>query len=87
MRHNPDFVLCDVAGSHVLMPAGQAARINGMLTLNKTGVVIWNSMQEEVTFEQLLEAVMDHYEIGREIAEPDLKRFLEKLRSLGALLE
>lgn len=87
MKHNPDFVLCDVAGSHILMPAGKASRFNGMITLNRTGAVIWEAMQEEVTFEEILEKIMERYEIDREKAESDLTRFLEKLRDIGALLE
>jgi hypothetical protein len=87
MRHNPDFVLSDVAGSHVLMPAGKAAEMYGMVTLNDVGAAIWNALEEDVTFEQVLEAVMDRYEIDRETAEPDLVRFLEKLRSFNGLLE
>lgn len=87
MRHNPDFVLSSVAGSHVLMPSGKEAEMNGMVTLNDVGAVIWNALEEDVTFEQVLEKVMDRYEIGRETAEEDLVRFLGKLRSFNGLLE
>ena len=69
------------------MPAGKASRFNGMITLNGTGAVIWEAMQEEVTFEEILEKIMERYEIDREKAESDLTRFLEKLRDIGALLE
>ena len=87
MRHNPDFVLSKVAGSHVLMPSGKEAEMYGMVTLNDVGAVIWNALEEDVTFEQVLKTVMDRYEIGRETAEEDLVRFLEKLRSFNGLLE
>ena len=88
MKHNPEFVLCSVAGKQILVPTGRlAADLNGVMTLNNIGVFIWNALDEETTFEQLLSKIMSKYEVDRETAEKDLNKFLDTLRRFHAILE
>lgn len=88
MRQNPEFLLCDVAGNHVLMPAGRAAvSLNGMVTLNDTGICIWKKLERDMTFEELLAAILDEYEVSKETARGDLIRYLQILREVNAIIE
>ena len=53
MKQNPDFVMCDVAGKHVLMPLARAAvNLDGMISLNEVGLTVWNSLAEEKSYEE-----------------------------------
>lgn len=88
MKHNPEFVLCSVAGKQILVPTGRlAADLNGVMTLNDVGAFVWNALDEEMTLEQLLSQIMRKYEVDRETAEKDLNKFLDTLRSFKAILE
>ena len=47
MNVNLDFVLREIAGETLLVPAGKTALdLNGMLTLNETGAALWRMLPE-----------------------------------------
>ena len=88
MRRNPQFILSDVAGSHILVPVGKvAADFNGVVSLNDMGVVLWNLLENDTTQEALLAAVLAEYEVTAEQAGADIADFLEQLRAAGCLEE
>ena len=88
MRQNPEYILCDVAGNHILMPAGKAAiDLNGMVTLNDMGVEIWKKLERDVTYEELVTVILDEYGVSEEAARADLKRFVEILRNTNGIID
>ena len=88
MRRNPAFVLSDVAGEHVLLPAARAgAELNGMLILNDMGISIWDRLAHETTFEALLTALLDEYEVSEETARADLSEYLKILRDVNGIID
>ena len=88
MRQNPEFILCDVADNHILMPTGAASiDLNGMVTLNDMGVVIWNALGEKCTEEEILQHILAEYEVSAEIARADLSKYLETLKNAGCVID
>ena len=88
MKQNPDFVMCDVAGKHVLMPLARAAvNLDGMISLNEVGLTVWNSLAEEKSYEELLQMMVSDYSVSKEIADWDIQAFLKKLKAVGAVLD
>lgn len=88
MKQNPDFVMCDVAGKHVLMPLARAAvNLDGMISLNEVGLTVWNSLAEEKSYEELLQMIVSDYSVSKEIADRDIQAFLKKLKAVGAVLD
>ncbi len=88
MKQNPDFVMCDVAGKHVLMPLARAAvNLDGMISLNEVGLTVWNSLAEEKSYEELLQMMVSDYSVSKEIADRDIQAFLKKLKAVGAVLD
>ena len=80
MRIKGDYVLREIAGEYILVPIGNTAmEMNGMITLNEVGVFIWNKLQDECTCEQLLNAILDEFDIDEELAKNDLDEFLQQL--------
>ena len=80
MRIKGDYVLREIAGEYILVPIGNTAmEMNGMITLNEVGVFIWNKLQDECTCEQLLNAILDEFDIDEELAKNDLDEFLKQL--------
>lgn len=54
-----DFVLREIAGETLLVPAGKTALdLNGMLTLNETGAALWRMLPEAADAEALTQGLL-----------------------------
>lgn len=88
MQQNPEFILCDVADNHILMPTGAASiDLNGMVMLNDMGVVIWNALGEKCSAEEIVQRVLDEYEVSEEVARADIGKYLETLKNAGCVID
>jgi len=58
-------------------------------SLNPTGSFIWKQLEEkeEMTEENLLEAVVDNFEVDAEEAKKDLEEFIEDLTREGLVIK
>jgi hypothetical protein len=87
MKRNPDFLMREVAGSLVLVPVGEAARkFPGMVTMNATSAFLWEQLAGEQTQESLVQALQAEYDVDEALAAVDVKRFLDKLTEIGAII-
>lgn len=88
MKVSQDFVLRDIAGEHIVVPTGAAAsQIYGIMTLNDSGLLLWNMLKEGCNGEELTAAILAEYEVDEETAAQDVEKFLERLRQAGILVE
>ena len=88
MKRQSSFLLREVAGRQVVVPLGKAAvAFPGMLTLNATGVYLWELLEQDQTLDSLVAAFCGRYEVTAETAREDISAYLEKLRSVGAIAE
>lgn len=88
MKRNAQFILSNVAGSHILVPIGElSANFSGVVSLNDMAAVMWNLLENDTTPEALLAAVLAEYDVPAEQAKADIADFLHQLRRLGCLEE
>lgn len=91
MKVKENYMLREIAGNFVVIPVGQnVADYKNMLHLNETGVFLWNELQNEISFDELLKRMAVKYEASEDevsILEKDLNEFLDKLRKLEVLME
>ena len=88
MRIIPGFVVRQIAGETIAIPAGPAAReLSGLLALNGSGQFLFQQLQNEQTEDSLVQAMLDTYEIDEVTARADVAEFVEILRSSGVLVE
>lgn len=88
MRASPNYILREIADEIMLVPVGvSAAKLNGMILLNKTGGSIFKALAEERTLEELTAIIAREYEIDTETARGDIDEFLQNLRQVDALIE
>ena len=86
MKVRSDFVLRKVADTYVVLPIGQATLdLNGMLTLNETGVVLWEQLRQETTSDALVELLARKYDVPLTIAKTDVDEFLAVLKTVNCL--
>ena len=88
MKIKSGFAKRNIAGSDIVVPVGEnASRFNGMITLNETGSFFWDCLSQETTKEEVVEKVLEIYEVGREKAEADFDKFTAMLKENGLLEE
>ena len=86
MKLSENFVLRSIAGESMLIPVGEASgRVNGIITLNEVGVLIWNALTERCDPAYALEKIMEAYEVDEQTARTDLEAFLEEMEKLGIM--
>ena len=86
MRVRQELILREIAGEHILVPVGEAAlRFQGMITLNESGLLLWQKLQSGCTGEDLVEALLAEYQVERSQAQADVAAFLEKLSQVELL--
>ena len=88
MKIDRNFVLREIAGEYIIIPTGKTAlEFNGLITVNEIGMELWKMLQNEVTFEDLLNGIMEEYDVDEDVAKEDIQDFLDKLSNGGILTE
>ncbi len=86
MKIRKGFVVREIAGQSVVVPLGDASKIfNGIIKLNETGRVIWDSLSAGEERETTVEKILAEYEIDRETVERDYDTFVANLREANIL--
>ena len=85
MRINPDFTIQKVGGSYVAVPVGETSKsFHAMIRLNETGAFLWKQMDgKDCTEEELVQALLNEYEVERAIAERDVRALVAQMRQRG----
>lgn len=88
MKVVPGFVVRQIAGETIAIPAGPAARqLSGLLALNGSGQFLFELLQSEQTEDSLVRAMLETYEIDEATALADVTEFLQILRDSSVLIE
>ena len=86
MRIDKEFILREIAGDYIIIPAGKTVLdFNGLITVNEVGVSLWNMLQNEVTFEELVQGVLAEYDVEESVAREDIQEFLAALSDVGMI--
>lgn len=81
MKAKSGFVLRDIVGEKILMPTGDnIGKFKGTVLLNDIAAFVWQKLQDPVSRDDLLRAVLDEYEVEEAVAAEDLDKFLQTLR-------
>ena len=88
MNINKAFVLRSIADEHLLIPTGAAAaQVQGLLTLNETGALLYRRLCEGSPAEALVDALTAEYDVSAAEAQSDVSEFLAHMRQLGVVQE
>ena len=81
MELKKKFVLRNIVGETILVPIGQNNEaFNGLISINELGKFIWENIESAKDKEELLQRILDEYEVDRDVAKADLDEFLDILR-------
>lgn len=88
MKIKNGFILREIAGSYVVIAAGdEAVDFGGMITVNDTGAFLWKLLEKGATKSELTEKLLLEYDVDTETAERDIDEFIEKIRSGNILTD
>ncbi len=87
MRVTDQLTLRQIAGEHILIPVGEFANsFRGIMSLNGSGLLLWELLQQDRTEEELVAAVLDAYDVDAQTAAKDVGEFLTMLEQAKVLL-
>ena len=88
MKIKEGFLLRQVGENHIVVPVGsQAVDFRCIITLNDTGAFIWNKLLQPCTADELVNALLEEYDVPREVADADVTAYVSALREKGLLDE
>jgi len=88
MKLNKNFILRQVAEHWIVLPlAEKTVDFSGILTLNESGVLLWNALEKGGDRQSLVDALTSEYEVTAEKAAADVDAFIGKLVQAGCIDE
>ena len=88
MKLKYDFAVREIVGEYVMVPLGKGAlEFSGMISTSETGALLVEALKQDVTREDLLQKILDEYDVDLPTANADLDEFLNQLRKLKILIE
>lgn len=86
MKIKKELMKREIAGESFLIPLGKTTyEANGLFVLTELGSFIWDLLPEAETEAQILEKILEDYEVDEATARKDLELFLDKLRNMEIL--
>lgn len=86
MKVKKDFILRKVADSYVVVPVGKMTlNFNGIINLNETGAFLFGLLQNGAEREELLEKMLEEYDVAPDKAAADIDAFLQKVKDADVL--
>ena len=85
MKIKEGFLMRQVAGQTVVLPATDDLDLNMMITLNDTGAFLWQQLQAYLDVDGLVQALLGEYDVDTDTARAAVTEFVAKLNNHGFL--
>ena len=87
MKIKSGYILKQVANQTIVVPTGtEAMNFNGIINLNDSGKLLFQSLQQECETDDLVQILMTHYEVDRDTAKKDVLSFVKVLQEKHLLV-
>lgn len=88
MRASTGFILRNLAGEYVVMPAGNnIGAFGGAILMNELSAFVWEQLKVSVSRDELLARILDRYEVEEKTAAADLDALLAEMKRMGIIEE
>ena len=86
MKKIKSYIVREIVGETILVPADETAQdFNGMINLSESGAFIWEHIEEAENFSQLVDMILEEYDVDRETAAGDASAFIMQLLQNGMI--
>lgn len=83
---NKNYILREIAGEAVLVSVGAGvADFCGIINLNSSAKVLWNTLQQPVTEEEMVVSLKEKFFVEDDVAREDVKHTLQILEGRGMI--
>lgn len=87
MKIKDGFVLREVGDNFIVVAVGEGIKtFNGMIQLNDTGALLWKLLEKGANEQELVTAMLKEYNVTKEVAESDVKEFIESLKEANLII-
>jgi len=88
MKIKDGFVMRDVMGQSVVVATGEASKtFSGMIKLNETGKIVWESISDGKSKDEIVERIIDEFEVDKARAESGVNTFINNMVEKGFIEE
>ena len=78
------YIVREIAGEFIAVPVDSSCGTN-IVILNPVSKLLWDEMRSEKSFDELIDAMLNNYDVSKEEATADLKDFINQLAESGLL--
>ena len=86
MKLNPRFLTHETKGEHITVST-TGTQFNGLIRSNPTAAFIIESLKTNTTEGEIVDKMLEKYDVDRNTAEKDVANIIGKLRSIGAVVD
>lgn len=88
MRLKSKYVLRHFADKWIAVSVDDSAdQNNAFITMNKSGAFVWELLQNEISYDEIIYQLTKKYDVDKACAKEDLDAFLDNIRKAGMLNE
>lgn len=87
MKLKSEFVLRNFAGKWIAVSVNDNANDNILITMNSSGAFVWELLQSEISYDEIIKKLTDTYNVDEATAKKDTDNLLCKLRDADMLCE
>ena len=86
MKIKAGYTIRSIADQVIVVPTGkEALNFNGIITLNQSGKLLFEAMQNNVSKDELVNVLIDHYDVNEDTALRDIDNFIKLLEEKNVL--
>lgn len=86
MKIKNGFTVKRVVDEYMLLPTGDnIKKFGGSVIINEVTAYILELLKKDVTEEEIVNAVVNEYEVGKDVAEGDVQALILKLKDYGII--
>lgn len=88
MKRKDDFEIIDVSNEYMAIPVGEKAKdFYGMVILSEPAAFLLKHMDHHMTEDELVELLLQEYEVEPSVATADIQRIIDILLDIGLIEE
>lgn len=88
MKRKGTFNVVQDGDGFVAIASGEYKKeFGGMIKLNETGLLLWKTLGDDVTIDELADAICNEYAVSRDVALADAEAFVNGLKEAGFVEE
>ena len=86
MKLNPRFLTNETKGEHITVST-TSTKFNGLIRSNPTAAFIVESLKNDTTESEIVDKMLEKYDVDRNTAEKDVASIISQLRRIGAVID